>query len=156
MIFGAHAPGVLPISIPGTPALRQQRSWFVEVWEKRRDLFASADLWRDCLGRKWPLDASTLSALLDRPGQSKHFVVRHTMTNELLGLAVTYTIMSGPNEMIGSLALLIVKPTHRYVVLRISYSCRSIFKTDCYIAEIWGLDYLCTTWRSDIYQNSQG
>lgn len=117
VIFGErHAPGVLPIRVPGAPALRQQRSWFVEVWEKRRDLFASADLWRDCLGRKWPLDASTLSALLDRPGQSKHFVVRHTMTNELLGLAVTYTIMSGPNEMIGSLALLIVKPSHRYVV----------------------------------------
>lgn len=117
VIFGErHAPGVLPIRMPGAPALRQQRSWFVEVWEKRRDLFASADLWHDCLGRKWPLDASTLSALLDRPGQSKHFVVRHTMTNELLGLAVTYTIMSGPNEMIGSLALLIVKPSHRYVV----------------------------------------
>ncbi|KAI5849546.1 glycoside hydrolase superfamily [Morchella snyderi] len=113
IIGGRHAPGVLPVSIPGTSALRQQHQWFVEVWEKRRDLFASADLWRDCLGRKWPLDASTLSALLDRPGQSKHFVVRHTMTKELLGLAVTYTIQSGRDELIGSLALLIVRPTHR-------------------------------------------
>jgi beta-N-acetylhexosaminidase len=114
VIFGErHAAGSLPINEPGTPALRQQRSWFVEVWEKRRDLFASADLWRDCLGRKWPLDASTLSALLDRPGYSKHFVVRHTMTNELLGLAATFTVMAGPSQLIGSLALLIVRPSHR-------------------------------------------
>ncbi|KAL7269088.1 hypothetical protein RUND412_008262 [Rhizina undulata] len=114
VIFGErHAPGVLPVNIPGTNALRQQRSWFVEVWEKRRDLYASADLWRDCLGRKWPLDASTLSTLLDRPGYSKHFVVRHPTTNELLGLCATYTIMAGPSNIIGSLALLIVHPTHR-------------------------------------------
>lgn len=66
------------------------------------------------------MDASTLSALLDRPGQSKHFVVRHTMTKELLGLAVTYTIQSGRDELIGSLALLIVRPTHRYVIYLLS------------------------------------
>ena len=114
VIFGErHASGSLPINEPGTPALRQQRSWFVEVWEKRRDLFASADLWRDCLGRKWPLDASTLSALLDRPGYSRHFVVRNTMTNELLGLAATFTVMAGSSHLIGSLALLIVRPSHR-------------------------------------------
>ncbi|CAZ81399.1 unnamed protein product [Tuber melanosporum] len=121
VIFGErHASGSLPISIPGTPALRQQRLWFVEVWEKRRDLFASADLWRDCLGRKWPLDASTLSALLDRPGYSKHFVVRRAMTNELLGLVATYTVMAGPSQLVGSLALLIVRPSHRNLGIGLS------------------------------------
>ncbi|KAI5803125.1 glycoside hydrolase superfamily, partial [Geopyxis carbonaria] len=125
VVFGErHAAGVLPVHLPGAPALRQQRhvnplyslncrSWFVEVWEKRRDLWASADLWQDCLGRRWPLDATTLSSLLDRPGYSKHFVVRHKVTQELLGLCATYIIMLGNNKVIGSLALLLVRPTHR-------------------------------------------
>ena len=114
VVFGErHAPGALPVGTPGVPVRRQQKQWFVEVWEKRKDLYASADLWKDCLGKKWPLDASTLSTLLDRPGYSKHFVVRNPVTHELLGLATTYTIMLGPNQLIGSLALLIVRPTHR-------------------------------------------
>ncbi len=115
VIFGErHAPGVLPINIPGSPAVRQQRSWFVEVWDKKRDLYSSADLWQDCLGRKWPLDAATLSALLDRPGTSKHYVVRHTITQELLGLCATYITYLNNNKVIGSLALLLVRQTHRY------------------------------------------
>lgn len=93
----------------------------MEVWEKRRDLYASADLWQDCLGRKWPLDAGTLCALLDRPGYSKHFVVRHPTTLEFLGLCATYIIMLGNNKVIGSLALLLVRPTHRFAVLFSSF-----------------------------------
>lgn len=121
VIFGErHAPGALPVGTPGVPVRRQQKQWFVEVWEKRKDLYASADLWKDCLGRKWPLDASTLSTLLDRPGYSKHFVVRNPVTHELLGLAATYTIMLGPNQMIGSLALLMVRPTHRNLGIGLS------------------------------------
>ncbi|KAI5791556.1 glycoside hydrolase superfamily [Pyronema domesticum] len=114
VLFGErHCSGVLPISPPGQTSPRQQRSWYVEVWEKRRDLYASADLWQDCLGTKWPLDAQTLSELLDRPGSSKHFVVRHQQSGELLGLACTYSIELGKNKVIGSLALLMVRPTHR-------------------------------------------
>ncbi|KAF8471912.1 glycoside hydrolase superfamily [Kalaharituber pfeilii] len=121
VIFGErHAPGALPVGTPGVPVRRQQKQWFVDVWEKRKDLYASADLWKDCLGRKWPLDASTLSTLLDRPGYSKHFVVRNPVTDELLGLAATYTIMLGPNQLIGSLALLIVRPTHRNLGIGLS------------------------------------
>jgi len=93
----------------------------VEIWEKRRDLYASADLWRECLGRRWPLDPATLSALLDRPGYGKHFVVRHLTSGELLGLCVTYVIEDstgrgghdGNNKVVGSLAALLVRPTHR-------------------------------------------
>lgn len=86
----------------------------MEVWEKRRDLYASADLWSESLGRKWRMDANTLSGLLDRPaGSAQHFVVRHTTTQELLGFAATFVIVLGSNKVIGSLALLLVKPTHR-------------------------------------------
>lgn len=114
VIFGErHASGVLPVSIPGAPAARQQRHWYAEVWDKKRDLYSSADLWKDCLGRKWPLDAGTLSALLDRPGYSKHFVVRHPTTQEILGLCATYITILEANKAIGSLALLLVRPTHR-------------------------------------------
>lgn len=113
IIFGEryHA-GMLPISIPGSPSRRQQRKWSVEVWDKRRDLYSSADLWKDCLGAKWPLDTTTLKNLLDRPGYGKHFVVRNPVSNDLLGLAVTYTV-HGQGAVLGSLAVLIVRPTHR-------------------------------------------
>lgn len=121
VIFGErHAPGILPIGRPGEPVRRQQKHWYVDVWEKRKDLYASADLWKDCLGRKWPLDASTLSTLLDRPGYSKHFVVKNPVTGELLGLAATYTIMLNSNQSIGSLALLMVRPTHRNLGIGLS------------------------------------
>lgn len=121
VIFGErHAPGILPVARPGAPVRRQQRRWLVEVWEKRKDLYASADLWKDCLGRKWPLDASTLSTLLDRPGYSKHFVVRNPVTGDLLGLAATYTIILSSSQSIGSLALLMVSPTHRNLGIGLS------------------------------------
>ena len=39
VIFGErHAPGTLPVGTPGLPVRRQQKQWFVEVWEKRKDL----------------------------------------------------------------------------------------------------------------------
>src|SRR5690606_4275727 len=71
-----------------------------------------------CLGSRWPLDAATLSSLLHRPGYSKHFVVR-SPTGELLGLAVTYNIM-GQARVLGSLAVLIVRPTHRNLGIGLS------------------------------------
>jgi beta-N-acetylhexosaminidase len=100
----------------------------VEIWEKRRDLYASADLWRECLGRRWPLDPATLSALLDRPGYGKHFVVRHPTSGELLGLCATYVLEDstgkgghdGSNKVVGSLAALLVRPTHRFAFLLFS------------------------------------
>ncbi|TGZ81053.1 glycoside hydrolase [Ascodesmis nigricans] len=114
IIFGErHASGVLPVHIPGTPVFRQQHAWYVEPWDKRRDLYPSAEVWAECMDRRWPLDVQTLSSLLDRPGTSQHFVVRHPENGQLLGLAATYVVPQGADKIIGSLALLLVKPTHR-------------------------------------------
>ena len=110
VIFGErHASGMLPFQ---RTMSRQQRRWQVEIWEKRRGLFASADLWKDCLGHRWPLDEATLSVLLDRPGVSRHFIVKNPVSNELLGLCATYSILAG-DVLVGSLAVLLVRPSHR-------------------------------------------
>jgi beta-N-acetylhexosaminidase len=113
IIFGErHAPGVLPISVPGSQVKRPQHSWKVDIWEKRRDAFSTADLWNNVIGRRWPMDAATLSSLLDRPGFSKHYIVRSLASKELLGLCATYFTPRSQGEIIGSLALLLVRPTH--------------------------------------------
>jgi len=70
------------------------------------------------LGNEWPLDEATLSVLLDRPGASKHWVVK-SPTNELLGLCATYTIPAG-ETLIGSLAILLVQPSHRNLGIGLS------------------------------------
>ena len=117
VLFGEKpASGILPFQ---RSTNRQQRRWLVEDWEKRRDLYASADLWKDCLGDEWPLDESTLSVLLDRPGSAHHFVVKNPSNNELLGLCVTYTIAAG-QTLFGSLAVLLVRPTHRNLGIGLS------------------------------------
>ncbi|KAH0543377.1 hypothetical protein FGG08_002333 [Glutinoglossum americanum] len=113
IIFGErHAPGVLPLSTPGSQVKRPQHIWKVDIWEKRRDAFSTADLWKQVLGRRWPMDAATLSALLDRPGFSKHYIVRSPASKELLGLCATYLTPRGQGEVIGSLALLLVRSSH--------------------------------------------
>ncbi|KAI9786900.1 MAG: hypothetical protein M1839_005131 [Geoglossum umbratile] len=125
VIFGErHAPGVLPVSIPGSQVKRPQHSWKVDIWEKRRDAFGTADLWKHVLGRRWPMDAATLSALLDRPGISKHYVVRNPVSKEILGLCATYFTQRSQGKIIGSLALLLVRPTH--VNLGIGLSLHSV------------------------------
>lgn len=120
IIFGETRPSaVVPfkrfLASPSShqnPLSRFQR-WEVCQWEKRRDIYASADLWKKCLGRRWPLDALTLSNLLDRPGQSKHFVVKDPIASgKILGLCATYTIHAGKN-LVGSLAMLMVDPEYR-------------------------------------------
>ncbi|KAF3931586.1 Beta-hexosaminidase [Dactylella cylindrospora] len=114
-----HPSGVLPfkrytppVTAQGPQPARTQR-WEVHPWEKRRDLYASADLWKKCLGWKWRLDASTLSNLLDRPGQSRHFVVKDPLSHgKILGLCATYMIRAG-KSLVGSIAILIVDPEFR-------------------------------------------
>ncbi|KAK6344211.1 hypothetical protein TWF696_007853 [Orbilia brochopaga] len=120
-IFGDITPtGVIPFKRYKAPPLsqtptRDMQRWEVHQWEKRRDLYASADLWKKCLGwsPKWQLDASTLSNLLDRPGHSRHFVVKDPLAHgKILGLCATYTIRAGRN-LVGSLAILMVDPEFR-------------------------------------------
>ncbi|KAK6354113.1 hypothetical protein TWF730_008531 [Orbilia blumenaviensis] len=120
VIFGeVKATGVLPLRklLPlnsGILADNFQR-WEVHEWEKRRDLYASADLWKKCFGwnPNWNLNSSILSDLLDRPGNAKHYVVKDPRSHgKILGLCATYTIHAGKN-LVGSMALLMVDPDFR-------------------------------------------
>ena len=103
---------------------RDQRRWRVEDWNARRDLYPTVDLWQECLGDNWPMDAHTLSVMLDRPPPwAKHFVVRDGKTNTLLGFAATYAIQAGAVEdryVIGSLACLMVLPSRRNLGIGLS------------------------------------
>ncbi|KAF3206303.1 hypothetical protein TWF679_008820 [Orbilia oligospora] len=120
IIFGeVKATGVLPLrkSLPlnsGAPVDSFQR-WEVHEWEKRRDLYASADLWKKCFGwnPSWNLNSGILSDLLDRPGNAKHYVVKDPRSHgKILGLCATYTIHAG-KSLVGSMALLMVDPDFR-------------------------------------------
>jgi beta-N-acetylhexosaminidase len=124
-MFGEiHAHGILPVSVPGSMVERDQRRWRVEDWNARRDLYPTVDLWQECLGDDWPMDAHTLSVMLDRPNPwAQHFVVRDGKTNTLLGFAATYAIQAGPPEdryVIGSLACLMVLPSRRNLGIGLS------------------------------------
>ena len=124
-MFGElHAHGILPVSVPGSMVERDQRRWRVEDWNARRDLYPTVDLWQECLGDNWPMDAHTLSVMLDRPQPwAKHFVVRDGKTNTLLGFAATYAIQAGAVEdryVIGSLACLMVLPSRRNLGIGLS------------------------------------
>jgi GNAT superfamily N-acetyltransferase len=73
------------------------------------------DLWNQCLPEKFHLDLFSLRVLLDRDGFGKHYMVKEPETGELIGFCATYTTwaFSDPEYLVGSLAVLLVKPTHR-------------------------------------------
>jgi beta-N-acetylhexosaminidase len=117
------------MSLPGSRK-KAHKPWRVDIWEKRRDLFPSHSLWQSVFGAnlnrdgtagssvfgtRWNMDAPTLSQILDRPSYSKHYVVRDPNSNELLGLCATYWLPGNRGQLIGSLALLIVRPSHRNI-----------------------------------------
>jgi beta-N-acetylhexosaminidase len=108
--------------VPGNMIERDQRRWRIDEWNLR-DLYYTVDLWKECLD-DWPMDAHTLSVMLNRPEPfAKHFVVRDGKTNNLLGFAATYCIQAGPAEdsyFIGSLACLLVLPSRRNLGIGLS------------------------------------
>ncbi|KAK6511550.1 hypothetical protein TWF481_000465 [Arthrobotrys musiformis] len=120
VLFGEVKPtGVLPLRklLPPTSGIPHDsfQRWEVHEWEKRRDLYASADLWKKCFGwnPNWNLNSSILSDLLDRPGNAKHYVVKDPRSHgKILGLCATYTIHAG-KSLVGSMALLMVDPDFR-------------------------------------------
>jgi beta-N-acetylhexosaminidase len=117
-----QAHGILPVSVPGFMVECEQRRWKVEEWTARRDLYPTLDLWQECLGDTWPMDAQTLLAILDRQHPTpKHFVVRESKGNKLLGFAATFAIQSGVGgEVFGNLACLMVLPSRRNLGIGLS------------------------------------
>lgn len=111
-----------PHPSPREPHLRNlltspPTTWPVEVWDPPRDdVPAILDLWRQCIPSPFSsLTPHQLHALLRRDGYAMHYTVREPGTGLILGFCATYTTYadSGGDRLLGSLALLLVRPAHR-------------------------------------------
>lgn len=106
--------GVLAIRDSEIP----RRRWDVEALPDSLamyDISPIIDLWNECLLEKFHLNRFTLQNLLDRDGFGRHYVVKLPQTGEVVGFCATYTTwaFSDPDDLVGSLAALLVKPAYR-------------------------------------------
>ena len=91
------------------------RLWPVEQWNEARDMSAVLDLWRQNLMGRFSIDFNTLASLLRRPGYAKHYVVRDSRAEEILGFCATYLsyVDQEGEKLIASLAILLVRSSSR-------------------------------------------
>lgn len=108
LIFSEHS-GSMGESAP-SPKL-----WPVEQWNEARDMQPVLDLWRQNMGSRFSIDHDTLASLLRRPGYAKHYVVRDSRTEEILGFCATYLgyVDQEGDKMFGYLAILLVRLSSR-------------------------------------------
>lgn len=73
------------------------------------------ELWNQCLPDQFHLEKFPLQSLLQRDGYAMHFVVRLPENREIVGFCATYTtfVDREGERLIGSLAMIIVKPAYR-------------------------------------------
>lgn len=113
LLFRAASP-LSPDSQALTSPSPRPRDWTVDDWDKHRDLPTIHELWCQCLPDRFRLERYRLSSLLEREGCSRHIVVRHPSTYEVLGFCACYTWYVDDSEsLFGSIALIIVKPSYR-------------------------------------------
>jgi len=121
LLFGEPT---LPESRPNTTAIlaKQEdisqpspRLWPVEQWNEARDMAGVLDLWAQNISERFSIDHQTLAALLRRPGYAKHYVVRDSKTEGMLGFCATYLsyVDQEGEKLIASLALLLVRSKNR-------------------------------------------
>ncbi|KAH8847630.1 hypothetical protein MCOR27_008406 [Pyricularia oryzae] len=95
------------------------KTWEVAVTNNLLDLRpheeAIHDLWCQTWGRDMSPSRYELQSLLIRDGYAKHYTVREPETGVLVGFCATYTTYAnqGGERLVGSLAMIIVKPEHR-------------------------------------------
>lgn len=91
------------------------KSWTVEQMSEARDMSGIMTLWEECTDGNFPINLETLSALLRRPGYSKHYVVRNSPGGEVLGFCATYLsfIDQNPKKVLASLAAILVRPSYQ-------------------------------------------
>lgn len=92
-----------------------QHRWSVTAWNHARDVPAIHELWCHCVPPQFKLHLPGLMRVLQRDGYAKHFVVRETGTNSLLGFCATYItyLDSKGEDLVGSVAALLVRASHR-------------------------------------------
>ncbi|KAL2129134.1 hypothetical protein VTI74DRAFT_8182 [Chaetomium olivicolor] len=102
-------------TIPNDQSLTMPpRAWSVEVWAGNRDVSEVLDLWHQCFPQAFHLNRYQFGSLLRRDGYAMHYVVREPRTGQLLGFCTTYTTYadSGGERLLGSLAVLLVRPSY--------------------------------------------
>lgn len=113
ILFGSRILSPGRLNSPGT--MPSPRAWPVEVWDGNRDVSEVLDLWCQCLPKTFHLGHYQFQSLLRRDGYAMHYVVREPGTSQILGFCATYTTYadSGGERLLGSLAALLVRPSHR-------------------------------------------
>lgn len=101
---------VIQKSLAASPA-----TWSVEVWDANRDISEVLDLWCQCFPETFHLGRYRFESLLRRDGYAMHYVVREPASSRVLGFCGTYTTYadSGGERLLGSLAILLVRPSSR-------------------------------------------
>lgn len=100
---------------PARTETLRPRLWLVEQWNEARDIQTVLDLWTQNISTRFSIDHQTLASLLRRPGYAKHYVVRDSRTEEVLGFCATYLsyVDQEGEKLIASLAVLLVRPRSR-------------------------------------------
>lgn len=105
----AHAIGVEKI-------VQAPKYWPSQVWDSARsDVAPIQELWNRCLPDQFRLDKFGLRSLLQRDGYAMHFIVQDPESREIIGFCATYTtfVDQAGERLIGSLAMILVKPYYR-------------------------------------------
>ncbi|KAI1075279.1 hypothetical protein F5B20DRAFT_394650 [Whalleya microplaca] len=94
--------------------ITKPRVWPSDDWNAL-DLTPVRELWNQCLPEQFHLEEFPLRSLLQRDGYAMHFVVRLPEDREVVGFCATYTtfVDKAGERLIGSLAMIIVKPSYR-------------------------------------------
>jgi GNAT superfamily N-acetyltransferase len=111
LLFGGEGTGAIATPRAATSVRRQ---WVVEPWQIFTDMSAMYNLWRECLPDQFQLDQVALQAILSDNGYCQNCVVRDPATRQLLGFCSTFvTYLHTDKSCLGSLAAIMVKPSHR-------------------------------------------
>ncbi|KAH6655270.1 hypothetical protein BKA67DRAFT_657221 [Truncatella angustata] len=118
ILFGEASPTMTGLPVASQISDIPPKQWEVETLPDsliRYDVSPVVAIWNECLPEKFSMDGFTLKSLLDRDGFGKHYVVKLPETGETVGFCATYTTwaFSDPDDLVGSLAVLLVKPAYR-------------------------------------------
>ncbi|KAI5862881.1 hypothetical protein GGS23DRAFT_73358 [Durotheca rogersii] len=113
MLF-SETPAIGTMGLDVQSLITQPKSWPPENWDGL-NVAPVHELWNQCLPDKFHLERYPLQCLLQRDGYAMHFVVRLPENREIVGFCATYTtfVDKEGERLIGSLAMIIVKPAYR-------------------------------------------
>lgn len=115
LFLGPSSQNTLPPKVSAQPKPSVTRRWAVTEWNQAKDGPAVHELWCQCMPPRFKLNLASLLGILHRDGYAKHFLVRDSGTNDILGFCATYiTYMDSKGEnLVGSVAVIFVTPSHR-------------------------------------------